>query len=1829
MARHSGKEKLEEYIGRHDFKRRWISVMLIVVLLASGVSLYAMNRGASAVTEEGAEEIGMVLDEDTEETGSEEDAEEYVEDADSDNEGEYYEESEEDSEESYEEEYEEESEDSEESIEEAEPEDAGSEALDENPEDAETVEETENAEEAELAEETEIAEEGDEYAEDELTSDVSLTVSYVDENGDLILDADGNAIADEKEISLTDSLIIPDDVRELDGYTFKNVEYEDSKLSEISVQIYTTSDDAEYKYYLLTTLPENEEEEAEEIEIKEDANLIFTYEAEKEALNEESDEIKDTEEDLADANEESSGKISSDSVLKSVDLADYVTETVIERENEDGTWEKISEADIKEGDHLRITVNYVLSKEAAASDDIHFELPSQYGNTIAQESDLDDGNGTYEISDDNKVTLQYNDEFKKTIVEEESEDSENTDSSSVTASFIMSGVLGRFFESGRINNIVNSVLGNFVITAKAAEDDSQGTPDTVPGSFVTETIVGSTGDGIKVTNVEVTLNPERDYNDSIFPYKNGTVIEDYATVQNGDMLLFKLSYEILPGTLKEDKKEIEYVLNDIKPYSEESGILYDHDNNAVGTFKVGTDGKVTFEFYDNFVKKNKTQRGYVNFWFVAAAIADADKENTTKTYDFGDNVTFTVTINKNKRADLTISKGLYQNQDDGTIRYSIYMYSQNGTGGPIKLDDIMTVFNNSSTSTGENSELTGQIDFSAVTAGGIRRSDGYYLKDYEVTGGPTSNNSFALTIPGLKENESYTLDYVFPVPDSIRNASSQIRLNNKVIATYDNDKTVSANVDAHYYTIPTIEKNGNADKTNQTVTWKIVINKEHKNLKGYTLSDYKITLKNNTWERVETKYTGKMKVGNVTAFAGTTSTLSVGDEIELGENGYTFTDDDYSTYTFTYTLNYTANEIFSGGLHNHAIIVNGENRNEVTGYAGVKKGDYIAYIAKEATGLSEVTNKYCKASWKITLKAPIVRAEGQNNNEYWTLYENLSGKQYFTDDDIAVFSSELAKIFGSDGFKITHDTSQNHGGVNGYRNLTIKVYKDLEQDATIEFSTHAWVDDVKAVAEFTNTARVYNVNYSATATQKYEPLTIEKMDGRNNSGDSSYEYLSDALYGQGILTWKIKATIPAYYEANEGTKLYIVDNLPDNVALLKNGTYNGNILYGVDVSADLEFASASPFDDGNSTTSLNGVEYTKTVDGRKITITFDASKAKGQTVYFRIHAKINDGLFEESPSHVFVNHVMLSEDGKKELANDQQKQIITNTTHVVEKDGAEVDDALNTVEYTLDINKNSADLLTEGDTLTLTDLLTVSAEKEVKASLVDGSVEVYEVAEDGTKTLLGADSYSYTNAGYQTSSASWPYNWYYSTLKFTIPDGKHLQIKYRYYFDSDKGVYVNASNKVTLEGIVNLDNQAEKNMSVKIERAGASAYIRGINLYKVDNDNTALHLEGAKFSLHYWDKNTDTWIPVSNTASEDGLYTTDESGLSIVDELTYNLAYKLVEEAAPKGYIKKDKPYYFCLKSSDTVKYEKKVPANFYSELDGEDVDPGQAVYFANSKGTTSIEVIKNWKGADGTKPGSIRVDIGRRLGTEVTEENSSYFTVNLDSRDPNNVVKMYKGFPSIKGGSKFTFSFYASIYENGSRSLPKVTINGEELDYSSEVSGKNCLITKTVTVNSDINIVIRDVTWDMVNIEQYPVTGSIEEAQPDGAENLTSEIETINREYMKNVEISEANDWRLVVDNLERYYYDKETGKTYEWKYFVSEEANMYYVPTYSENNDGGITSGTITITNTRNDVQSYPLPQTGGTGRLPFTIAGLFVATGALLLEELYRRKRKKQNR
>ncbi len=1574
-------------------------------------------------------------------------------------------------------------------------------------------------------------------------------------------------------------------------------------------------------------------------------------------------------------------------VPEKVNVLDYVTSTVIERRLEDGSWEVIQKEDVVEGDYIRITYNYDLPDEAKLSDDIQLEIPMELDFVDIEKATLLDGTGTAEVTDDNQIKIEYSEEVKEEILQNTSEEivvvpQETTEGTSTDtaaeAASVESATEGTSVETTTDSNQESSdiqaagpirsffaglfgrtTLGSFFNIFAPLKVYAAGEGVSVEGR-------ATAIPGMKITDVSVAKNPSQ--NQTTGEWYGGTPITNGAEVENGETLLFQLNYMLEKNTVSVEKPTVTYDLTGvgINVSAPLSGDVTNSNNAVVGSFTVGTDSVVKITFKPEFAALNSEhpiEDG--SFFFVMQAHKVTEELEERIEYDFGDNIKFDIKIIKSDRYDLSLNKTASEyNATDKSIHYKITITTNNGTGKDgIKLTDFFKVYNVGYGRTGENSQLTEKMvqNEQTVTATmSITRNDGttYDVWDPNIV----SNNGgteMYINLPDLDQGQSYTIEYTYKLPTEVAETTAEIAVDNGVKAKYFNNREAEAHIQTDIKgRVPDISKEGKIkENAENTVTWTIKLNTEKNNLNGYTLKDNRIVLsRENGWEYIHEPYTGKLKVLTVD---GTGGSLVVNQEIELGENGYTFKSDDYCTYEFTYEQTFTVLDLAYGKLVNEAIIYKGTDGNTIVSNPEVgpshpveKKGDGIS-VEEGDTNLANL-------KWILTIHGPINPEEGTNNSEYWTFGDAIQDNyQVVTEAQLAAFEvalqSELQRVGYNGNYVIekndwTSIAVDGHAAVEGYRSFSVKFYARLDSDITLSYYTTGYIGD--GAKTFTNKAYVRNIYFGQDAHQGYEPM-VAKYDLNNNHDTKTYDYYSDSLFGSGILTWKIRVNIPEQCKYEE---LKVIDTLPDDVELIDTYTYKGETVYGLEVADNGGLQNSAAFSGGIA--NLLGTEFSEEVSGNNVVVKFNTANVKGKTLYFGIRAKITnpDWTGAVDGKRSFTNGVSLEDGGGVDLGVDSQTTEVTkNETFLKKQSTRQGLDAHDTIEYTLDVNENAADLLPEGDELTLTDTLTARSQNQFSSLLLSDSIYVYQVTTDENgneiETVLPTNEYSYHVSSYETEALlnNNGQNLYvlFSTIEFKIPDKKHIRIKYRYTFNGDQGIQISVSNEAVLKGIAVEKSIVTTDDSFSIEDAGAKANIRGIDILKVDNDNQAIVLGGAEFALYRWnDINTNNpwervfynetakaWEVVANV-KDAYVYTSGEDGKVPIDNLVYNQVYKVVETKAPSNYILKSKPMYFYMPSTDTNKYPRIIPDTTHT--DGEPVsaiNQGANAIFTNTSNKTHIDIEKYWDNPDDTMPESIEVNIGRRLGSETDDVKDSYWSLHVDHRDNLNIIHEYKGYPSIKDGTtvKITFDVYFNWDCSVIDSPIYVQINGEQKDistWSRSGSGRTQSMTYEFPIHEDTTFVIRDNSWGSIN---YNIGVDIGEA-PSQSSTSQEEALQIDEPVIKRITLTKSSEWKARVDDLERYYVvTKEDGSVerYLWLYYISEVNSVYYTASYSDNNRTGINSGTLTLTNTRNNVQPYVLPSTGGIGDDPIKAAGLGFMGLALLGSGayIYRRRRRKK--
>ena len=363
-------------------------------------------------------------------------------------------------------------------------------------------------------------------------------------------------------------------------------------------------------------------------------------------------------------------------------------------------------------------------------------------------------------------------------------------------------------------------------------------------------------------------------------------------------------------------------------------------------------------------------------------------------------------------------------------------------------------------------------------------------------------------------------------------------------------------------------------------------------------------------------------------------------------------------------------------------------------------------------------------------------------------------------------------------------------------------------------------------------------------------------------------------------------------------------------------------------------------------------------------IDFAKLKAEGYTeLVLRYRAQLTDTRWSSLrfDTFTYTNKVKWKEQSELE---DEVSVKVNQTSKVLTKDSIQLKDKGDSrVKYTLIINPAAKNLNESGNTITLTDVLTVK-NKNVQASLDIFSVHLYNTETNAEVPLSG---YSYLQPVQSKNDKDYPVY----TTTFTLPDETPLKLVYEYV--------------TTASGAIDLDNTAEVTGSegvtkkTSLESVGSYSGVSqaSLTVYKVDKRNYSITLTGASFTLDSFNSTDGTWTTVRNEAAVDnnGTLTFHFEGN---EPLSANTLYRLTEKTAPTGYSKASAPYYFIYQDSSsdrTAAYNAAVGTTHNNDEGIPTSDAANLLYCANNKPSelfvpntaNSLTIIKKWRAQDGS----------------------------------------------------------------------------------------------------------------------------------------------------------------------------------------------------------------------------------------------------------------------
>lgn len=1014
-----------------------------------------------------------------------------------------------------------------------------------------------------------------------------------------------------------------------------------------------------------------------------------------------------------------------------------------------------------------------------------------------------------------------------------------------------------------------------------------------------------------------------------------------------------------------------------------------------------------------------------------------------------------------------------------------------------------------------------------------------------------------------------------------------------------------------------IEKKGELDKDGRTIKWTVTINRDSVRRylpEGTTFTD--AILEGQEFVKGSFKVEKKDENNKKSS--------------PNADNVY-----DESTRTLTYTLdagfNYykiTYKTKVTGDIPLNGLNVSNTGKVEGDGLHGSDEGTvHIGsnVLAKEAVGTPSNDGTTATLQWKSTINAEDVRTYVYYDYS-GTFYDNTSKKHYKA-QEIDLDSIKVKDKNGTDVTSSVKITEWTDSGKSDDYKVDLGLFKiDFTQSTpkvtgplTITYTTKVTIASLPgSSADVVNSCYINNGS-TVSDSQKVNKAsdTIKyfyKCAGNVDRGKVQQGSDKTTLQPGQKLPWTIAINDNDVLKWIEDDEWVITDTIPKGLVLDEN-------------SIKISCNSSTPSTDSYK------VEVTKETNGTtKLVITmqpeaFSYTSGNTKKIYKRIYITYDTTLdttchdiWDENNTAEFKNVAEFKRKGEK-IGDTEFTETVTRD--VVGKSGT-FDAATGLLTYQVKVNPYGA-TLNGGNEMLLEDVMTIPEglygyvtlegitvfDGELQA---DGSLEATGVPTD--LTLASTDKKLDNGIAKRTVTTSTYYSKIEDTKKLMtwtkVADGKALVLVFHYRVDT---THLVANNTYTFKNKAKLNDHwtyEDKNTSfTSSSDASANINYNNSRLTIVKYSGTTNNvLPGATFSLEKYDGTQ--WVKVKD-------YTTSDNGNATIGGLDSDTLYRLLETAAPAGYLlpSPNNYYYFAISKQNSYTPPATSGITTIDKLYQLEADQkvGSFFYYCNNTPDETyvvpgkLKVVKKWTDASGnaltdlTKVPDVKVTLTK---SAPAKGNTIYLAKN-DGSDP---IEYYS---NIADG--------ADIYI-GRGGLSKTDMEGffpgtTVTPIDKYVPGSNWnLLYKIGPINSDITINNSNLYYSHGN---NPIVG--QKGGNTSAEPVVTTVGTVT--------LNALNKWTHTWDELE-------TGEGI--TYSITEETVTGYKTTYTvtvngtESTDTSATAipidtakGTlVTITNTE-DTPGYELPSTGGTGTLPYTAVGGTMMLSALAYSFIHRKRRR----
>ncbi len=1057
--------------------------------------------------------------------------------------------------------------------------------------------------------------------------------------------------------------------------------------------------------------------------------------------------------------------------------------------------------------------------------------------------------------------------------------------------------------------------------------------------------------------------------------RDGQTVSGDLTLDDGDEIILGYKYEIPKGQLPSNYTVTYKLPEGIKLKDEvvnQNITRSSTDDTVIGTYSISKDGLVKLVFYKDKVSQNTVLPG--DFSLRAKVDASgADEEGKFEIEIPGHKITvkknFDLSISKTGAEPVVENKKTY-------IQYTVTVSSQNGYNQNITITDILNDNWDNNAHPGTYDKNSFELKKNGTTVG---ISDKLTFND-NTTGSNNPNKtckSFEIkNLEKLNAGESYVLTYRVEVGSLEGNANVASTLTNRAEAnghTATVNKTFSKK----------IEKEGKYNSNTGYIDWTIKVNNPY----GTDLNGTKIE------DEVQTS--GATIVDGVKIYQNYYPEYTGGTlDIKTDKSGFTYTFGEGCTanlYVIKYSTTVPENAKAVENKVTETTPDGGKYEETSSGTVSEGGGTEDTWKLTKSTAADQITTEDGKAgtaSWKLELDFP----------ETWTSYEikdNIfdispsDGSGDYSDSHYAI-ASELQKAI-EDNLKIT-DAS---GKVLTYSDLASKRIKleirygdalwwgnEVQKDNT---TTHVRNFQIKLTNNGYNGEKLTKLtldSYTTHVDLSKIPDSVNKVTIKNNAGnDATYTYkksdaslvkkvYKDSNYSNevsdGEVDWNSNpnANTNLYYEL-----LLKMDEFTDETIVIKDTLPEGLVFDKA--SADWCHNQYYIGPDGPGGNINTNKRFTAELDndGRTITFTFNLKdileqieKENIQGVRIRYQVHVDDSDWKDSSLNILSKVYKNSAEWKGQKV-ETPVTVKRDDKEIIQKTGEQINGTTN-AKYSIVVNPSGFDLLEGHDgNITLTDVMEVDTQGYT-ATLDESSLKVYLYPKEQNPTPLSTSEYEYTiekdtsNTGRDKT-----------ILKLTLQNKTGYVVEYTYHTDAGMNA-VTLKNEATLTG----GWSSKKNNQLTELSSEAHAGNSMLTVYKVDAQNNAVHLAGAKFKLYTFENGA--WNEgVEATTGEDGTlkYSLTET-LSGKVKLEYDTLYKLIETDAPEGYTKSDQVHYFLWvmgSESKDAAYNKAVSSGAPDGISKEDITfykdkSDYTIYVQNER--TGLLIEKQWRKTDGAE---------------------------------------------------------------------------------------------------------------------------------------------------------------------------------------------------------------------------------------------------------------------